>query len=160
MGERSRAIKIIGQKDTYEYYKENTLGKGGFAYVFKGRRISDKKDVAIKKIFKRLDYGKGEVEHMEQLSKDSKNIYTVKLLDYSYDNDEELYLILPYYKHGSLRDYIKKNGKLDTQTAGSILRQLVSCLTYLHKDKGIMHRDLTSANVIIQEITDDGKIIV
>uniref|UniRef100_A0A914YRD9 Protein kinase domain-containing protein n=1 Tax=Panagrolaimus superbus TaxID=310955 RepID=A0A914YRD9_9BILA len=149
-------IKIIkGKRDEYELNLKEQLGRGGFASVYKGKRLSDGEAVAIKQITKRFDYGNSEVEHMESLSRDHNNHYTVKILDHYSDNKRELFLILPFYKHGSLRDYIKKNGRLNTKIASGILLQLVSSLIYLHQKRGIMHRDLTSANVLIKDISGD-----
>uniref|UniRef100_A0A914QHD2 Protein kinase domain-containing protein n=1 Tax=Panagrolaimus davidi TaxID=227884 RepID=A0A914QHD2_9BILA len=108
------SVVIIGKHDEYKLYKDKKLGKGGFATVFKGINTRTKEEVAIKHITERVDYGLREAKKMEELSKDRDNIYTVKLLDYK-KSSKELFLILPYYEHGSLQDYIQKNGKLSLE---------------------------------------------
>ncbi|KHN88538.1 putative serine/threonine-protein kinase zyg-1 [Toxocara canis] len=58
---------------------------------------------------------------------------------------------MEYCKHGSLRDYVKKNGKLSDQCAAFILRQLVNAVKHIHSN-GMMHRDLSAGNVLISSM--------
>ena len=51
---------------------------------------------------------------MKQLTENTKNNHLVPLLDYAIES-QCIYLIIPIYEHGSLRDYVEKNGPLFTQ---------------------------------------------
>ena len=59
---------------------------------------------------------------------------------YEYYNDEiYLYVVGELIEGGELFDYICEKGSLDEKQASEIMRQLLSCLSYLH-EKNIIHR--------------------
>ncbi|KIH66803.1 hypothetical protein ANCDUO_02869 [Ancylostoma duodenale] len=60
---------------------------------------------------------------------------------------------------GSMRSYVKKNGPLSDRAAAYVLRQIISAVKYMHRE-GILHRDLSSGNVLISRIFSPEKISV
>uniref|UniRef100_A0AC34GTV3 Protein kinase domain-containing protein n=1 Tax=Panagrolaimus sp. ES5 TaxID=591445 RepID=A0AC34GTV3_9BILA len=141
---------IEGESGKYKLYYDQILGKGGFATVYMGKNVKTGEFVAIKHVQHKLNYGVKEAQKMKELSDDRENVYTVKLLDYYHSkSSNKLFLVLPYYKHGSLHDYIAKHGKLSIDLVKNVFLQLIKCLKYLH-GKQTMHRDLKCENIIVK----------
>ena len=66
-----------------------------------------------------------------------------------FEDDNYVYLILELCEQGELASYLKQhNTPFSEQEARNILEQVVSGLLYLHSH-GIMHRDLTLANLML-----------
>ncbi|VDN23154.1 unnamed protein product [Gongylonema pulchrum] len=140
-----------------EYDDLEEIGRGGFGVVYRARCIAVGKpwsgtNVAIKKIdITRAPIHRVELE-LEALSRlIHENI--VKFYDQFQENGAQ-YIIMEYCKHRSLREYVKKNGKLSDFSAAYILRQLVSAVKYIHENN-MIHRDLSAGNILISSIRED-----
>jgi len=140
-------MKEIGD---YLYYPKR-IGRGSYSQVFKGYHKDTLEPVAIKKIdlfaiSKLAEQLKAEIEIMKQV--DHPNI--LKLYDTITDeNDEYLYLILEYCKHGDLAYYIKKR-PLNEEYARKYMQQMSSALQHLYA-RNIMHRDIKPHNVLLAD---------
>lgn len=123
------------------------IGQGGFGEVYSAERDGTK--VAIKKIGKKADQSRirEEIATMKHLS--HRNI--VQFYDAFIDNGET-YLVMELCEGGSLASYVDKKGSLDDATAVQILRQLISAVTYIHRENKI-HRDISAGNVFIKDAT-------
>jgi serine/threonine protein kinase len=62
------------------------------------------------------------------------------------------YLVMPYFKHGTLRKRISKE-VLSEEEAGKILDQVSSALQVAH-DHGILHRDIKPSNILLSDEDD------
>lgn len=82
----------------------------------------------------------------------------VPLLDY-YRDDKYLYLVMPYYRYGTLRDYIKKSITLPMPTIIHILKQLIYSIRFLH-EKQYAHRDISTGNILISNIRGESVYVV
>lgn len=54
---------------------------------------------------------------------------------------------------GSLQALLKKDGNLSDTEASTIMKSVLNAVSYIH-DKGIIHRDLKLANILIEDIND------
>lgn len=93
---------------------KNLLGKGSYAYVYKGTSVVDNSTCAVKVIDQRLfanTYNfktiQSEIEIMKKIQ--HKNI--VELLDV-YQSANNIYIITEFCEEGDLRDYLRKKGRL------------------------------------------------
>lgn len=66
-----------------------------------------------------------------------------------YRNKEYYNLILEYCNGGDLKNYLKFNRVLPETVARDIIKQILSALLYLHKEKKIIHRDVKPHNVML-----------
>ena len=148
-------LEILIDEEKYNKCKnqikeKNVIDEGSFGKIYNLNngyvlKVIDKKS-KIFKIFNIEDV-KNEIL-FSYIFKDEPNI--VKLHDF-FEYDNNIYLILKYYKNGDLskfmrifnNEYIKKK----------ICYQLITALSKLHK-KGIAHRDIKLENIFIDENKD------
>ena len=128
------------------------IGKGAFGILKKATRISDDKEVIIKYI-KKSKIKKNQLinglpnEYVILKNLNHPNI--IKIYDYDED-DYFYYIIMPYYKNGSL-DLI---GKILTENvAGWVFSQLFDIIKYLHQN-GVVHLDIKPDNILISNINN------
>ena len=65
----------------------------------------------------------------------------------------EWYIALEYFDSGSLRDRIRREGKLNLQETLAIAQQIGSALEYAHARK-IVHGDIKPSNILFRRISD------
>ncbi len=137
--------KRLGQYDIL-----SKLGSGGMANVYRARQTSVDRDVALKVI--RTDLTE-DAAFMERFAREARTIaslshlHILKVFDYG-QQDGIAYLVMELLEGGSLNSLIQKTGALSLVTTARILKQVAGALDYAH-DKGIVHRDLKSDNVLL-----------
>ncbi len=140
---------VLGQ---YRLLKR--IGYGGMAEVYYARHLDDEsQEVAIKAI--RADLAEDpiitrrfrrEVRALSRLS----HPHILPLLDWGED-DERIYLVLPWVRDGSLSHLLQKTrGGLPIEQAIPLFGQLCSAVQYLH-EQNIIHRDIKPQNVLMQQ---------
>jgi serine/threonine protein kinase/tetratricopeptide (TPR) repeat protein len=142
--------KLRRGDETYEFTE--WLGKGGFGEVYRARRTSDGKDVAVKRLF-----SAGQSSRFVREAKILRNAAHPNLTEYVdfvevklRDDEREYYLVLEYLDGmpgASLRDRIRAtdNG-LDPIESSQLFVCYLDCLEHLHKN-GIIHRDIKPGNL-------------
>ena len=69
--------------------------------------------------------------------------------------DDKLYIVMELIAGSSLQDYLQllkeTNRKMLEENIWRVLIQLILALRYLHKEKGIVHRDLTANNIMLDD---------
>uniref|UniRef100_F1KR66 Serine/threonine-protein kinase zyg-1 n=1 Tax=Ascaris suum TaxID=6253 RepID=F1KR66_ASCSU len=139
-------------KTNYDSVEE--IGRGGFGVVYKARCIAKDKPwydniVAIKKVdISKVPGFRVGLELQALASLRHENI--VDFYEEFRENGAQ-YIVMEYCRYGSLRDYVKKNGKLTDKCAAFVLRQLVNAVKHIHSS-GMMHRDLSAGNVLISSM--------
>lgn len=140
---------------TNNFHHEAQIGSGGFGDVYKAQ-LKDGRLVAIKKLVHVSGQGEREfTAEMETIGK-VKHRNLVPLLGYCRVGDERL-LVYEYMKYGSLEDVLhnwKKSGiKLNWAARRKIAVGAARGLAFLHHSctPHIIHRDMKSSNVLIDE---------
>lgn len=87
------------------------------------------------------------IEEAKNLSAINKLDGIVSVLDFFPANDTA-YLVMEYLDGISLKRYIQKKGKLDTETALTILHPVINSLGAVH-EVGLIHRDISPDNILI-----------
>ena len=71
-------------------------------------------------------------------------------LYFSFQDKDNLYLILDYLSGGDLRFYLNKNVQFNEEQIKFMIANLILSLRYLHKNK-ILHRDIKPENLVFDE---------
>ncbi|KAL6485206.1 hypothetical protein MHYP_G00072510 [Metynnis hypsauchen] len=160
------------EPDTFEsrYVVGDKLGEGGFGSVFKGIRVSDGLQVAIKLVSKRETdrYLQSPVESkavpvevalMQIMNQPPvcKNI--IQLIEW-FDEPERYILILERPDPCmDFRRFLKNHGNcMDEETARAIMIQVVEAVSQCRM-RGVLHRDIKERNLLINTDTSEVKLI-
>ncbi|XP_060529855.1 serine/threonine-protein kinase fused [Cylas formicarius] len=137
MEEFLKSIKVLG-----------TLGEGSFGKVYKAKKNSNGKLVAVKVISKRgrstkeLKGFRRECEIQRELH--HPNI--IQMLD-SFETENEIFVITEF-AHKELTAILSKEGYLPENKVQILVWDLVSALNYLHSNR-VLHRDLKPQNILL-----------
>ncbi|WP_342362971.1 serine/threonine-protein kinase [Terrarubrum flagellatum] len=137
--------------DIYEL--ESTIAAGGMGEVYKGRLIETGDPVAIKMIKPELAGNEAvlslfrkEASALHYLHHDSIVRYFVFSVDRKLNRP---YLAMEYVGGPSLSDYLKTRPLTFDEVA--ILRKRIASGLQVAHDKGVIHRDLSPDNIILQD---------
>ena len=141
-------------KAHYEIVEVNNRGQNGF--LFRGRNLISKKEVAIKFYAgSSADRPHAEPELLAQIN--SPNVLAI--LDARAVSDSWAYFVTPFHSGGDLDDLLSTQpGALD---AIDIALGICAGASAIHS-KGMLHRDLKPANIVVQngvpKIADFGSV--
>src|SRR2546421_3001216 len=135
------------------------LGHGGMATVYLGHDLALDRKVAIKVLAPALVLmGEGMVERFKREARTAAAlshphiipIYAVK------ESEDVLYFVMKYVRGRALDAVIRDVGPLPLAMAQAIIAQVSDALGYAHRH-GVIHRDVKSANIMLDE---DGWAVV
>lgn len=66
-----------------------------------------------------------------------------------FEDDKRYYLVTEICKGGELFDEVLARGKFSERDAAVLIRQVLSCINYCHKNN-IVHRDLKPENILLE----------
>ena len=151
-----------GQKinDRYEILK--SIGEGGMANVYLAHDIILDRDVAIKVLRGDLAGDEKFVRRFQREALSASSLShpnIVEMYDVGEDNGT-YYIVMEYIEGQTLKQMIKKRGKLALSEAIDIMLQITDGIKEAH-DSYIIHRDLKPQNILVKEngeakITDFG----
>jgi len=138
------------------YRVTGQIGAGGMGIICKGvdMRVADKQ-VAIKllnspainnDILVRFQL---EAKAASQLS--HKNL--IAIYDFGLTDDRIPYMVMELVQGKTLSRILKQQKRLTLEQSVSIVKQICSAMSHVHKN-GIVHRDLKTSNIMIVDSTD------
>jgi len=142
-----RALLEPGFAGTYTIERE--LGRGGMATVFLARDLKHHRPVALKALSPHLSYVLGperfrrEIELLAALT----HPHIVPLHD-SGGTAGLLWYTMPYVDGESLRDRLRRDGRLPLEDVVRVTTEVADALHYAH-GRGIVHRDLKPENILL-----------
>lgn len=146
------------QKYTDNFSKENRLGEGGFAIVYKGVIPETGEKIAVKR-FKEKRIGRKEMlDFLNEIDLISRAVHrnVLKLEGICIEKGERI-MVNPYMSNGSVRDHLQNRvlsvSPLSLEVRRSIAIGAAEGLSYLHTDceTRIIHRDIKAANVLLND---------
>mmetsp|Transcript_61075 Transcript_61075/g.167533 ORF Transcript_61075/g.167533 Transcript_61075/m.167533 type:complete len:596 (-) Transcript_61075:620-2407(-) len=143
---------------TYEL--GDKLGNGKFSSVYKGRRKSDKKAVAVK-VIALEDDAEDVLEELEVM-RALNHVNVVRVFDAFWAqldrHNLELRLVQELCSGGELFDWIRaRRAGLRPDEQKRLVFELLSGLEYLHAN-GIIHRDIKPANLLLSDKSDNARL--
>ncbi|MCP4422168.1 MAG: protein kinase, partial [Chloroflexi bacterium] len=134
------------------YDLHEQIGVGGYGIVYRAVQPGVNREVAIKVIqpqyANRPDFIRC-FEAEAQLVARLEHPYIVPLYDYWREPDGA-YLVMRWLRGGSLQTALATNGAFSLDTAVSLINQIAAALTTALR-QGIVHRDVKSANILLDE---------
>jgi serine/threonine-protein kinase len=149
---------MIGRILAGRYEIVGPLGEGGMATVYRGRRLSDDRPVAIKVLRDQYAHDKEFVARFEREAQAVVQLShprMVQVFDYGRDGDVH-FIVMEYVQGEDLKTQLRRVGALDEARARVIGAEVCEALTYAHAH-GIVHRDIKPQNILL---TADGRVKV
>jgi serine/threonine-protein kinase len=150
-----RAESLI-DVDLHGWHVEREIGRGGMATVYLARDVKHARHVALKALRSDLSFSIGverflrEIQIMARLA----HPHILPLIDSGASNGV-LYLVTPYIAGESLRQRLRREGRLSIDDALAATREVAAALDYAHRH-GVIHRDVKPENILLQ----DGQALV
>ena len=153
------------QKTTFDDFEIiRTLGQGAFSTVFLVKRKKDNKQYALKSI-KMENLSKIEQQNSVNEVRILSSIVHPNIISYKESfwnwNNKTLNIIMEYCDDGDLESKIKKMErnkiKFNENLIWNYAFQILFGIKALH-DKGVIHRDIKSANIFLSKLNNKCKI--
>lgn len=147
---------VKGQKINDRYEIRKLIGEGGMANVYLGYDTILERDVAIKVLRGDLADDEKFVRRFRREAQSASLLNhpnIVQIYDVGED-DGNFYIVMEFINGQTLKQLIKKRGKLSVPEVVDIMSQLTDGLAHAH-DSYIIHRDIKPQNIMI---LDDGMV--
>jgi len=148
-------LEITERGFPLERYKPlELIGSGGAGTVYLCRDRLLHKKVAVK-ILRSTD--EEQIMIFQNEAKTTARLThpnIVKVLDFGVASENHPYMVMEYIKGTTLKNVIETTGPIDPHLALSALKRITDALAYAH-ERRIYHRDLQSANIVVQFIDDE-----
>ncbi len=143
-----------------EYVFQEVLGCGGMGAVYKAFHTRLKADRAIKILPPELASNvqfKARFEKEAQILARLSNPYLTQVYEF-FEENNHLFLVMEFVKGDSLSDVLQYTGIMNVERAVKFVRQACTGLAHAH-GQGIVHRDLSPDNIMLQTATDGSETI-
>lgn len=136
------------------------IGKGAMGEVWSATDLTTRKHVAVKLA---QMWSVGEPELMERFEREGKLLKRMKskficqVFDQGRINGELPYIVMEMLDGETLEQLLKREGYLALDEVGKIADEVLQALIVAH-NAGIVHRDLSPANVFLHRAGDDETI--
>lgn len=156
--ESDALLRNLGRELAGDYKIERELGRGGMAIVYEAIDVHLGRRVALKVLPPEMAMRKSMAERFKREAKmaaalDHPNIVPVYRVG---QTGGLLYIAMKYIKGRALDSILETQGPLQIPVVLGVLRAASSALAYAH-ERGIVHRDVKSANIMIDT---DGRAVV
>ena len=126
------------------------LDRGGMSRVYRAREELPEREVVIKVLDEELSARLGRERFVHEVEVTSRLAHPHIVPVYSAgDAGGMLYYVMPYIEGESLRDRLRREGRLSIEDALRIAHDVAEALQHAH-DKGIVHRDIKPSNILFQ----------
>ncbi|MET0649948.1 MAG: protein kinase [Pyrinomonadaceae bacterium] len=135
------------------------LGSGGMGAVYRARRVLIGDEVAVKVLHSRLTGDEKLVERFRREARAAAQLHhpnVVTIHDYGEARgpDGFAYIVMELVRGESLRDILRREGRLAPARAVSLMRDVCSGVGAAHR-RGIVHRDIKPDNIIVTPADED-----
>ena len=136
---------------------ERELGRGGMATVYLARDVKHGRPVALKVLRPALALTMGPDRFRREITT-AAGLHHPHILSVHDSGETEglLWYTMPYVRGESLRDRLKRDGRLPLEEAMRITAEAGRALDYAHRE-GVIHRDIKPENILL---TLDGDTLV
>ncbi len=151
----SKGDPLLGRVIGGRYPLVGLLGKGGMGAVYRAVQEPLGRAVALK-LIRTSQAGSGDESMLRRrFMREAQAVAAlahpsiVSLYDYGEEEGGLVYMVMEMVEGPSLKEVLKKEGRLTTIRMVKILDQILAGLHHAHQ-AGVVHRDLKPANVMLQ----------
>jgi len=148
-----RIDPFLGKTIDNKYRLETRLGAGGYATVYRATHLQMGGDVAIKM----MQQGNvGDPVAVKRFYLEAQNTHklrhpnTVRVMDFGSTPEGDLFLVMEYLPGQTLKQLVKKEGRLSPRRTVRMMTQVLKSLGEAHSI-GLVHRDVKADNVMLME---------
>ncbi|MBI2898992.1 MAG: protein kinase, partial [Planctomycetes bacterium] len=126
------------------------IGQGGMGVVYRAHDSRPSRSVALKFLAVRDRADESAFARFEkeaELIASLNHLNIIQVIEIG-ESDGNKYIAMELADGGTLRDLVKKRGKLPVEEASALMKQVGQALSHAHR-KGVVHRDLKPANVLL-----------
>ena len=143
----------MGPGATFAGYRvESLIGRGGMGVVYRATDLSLDRPVALKLIAPELaedEHFRGRFLNESRLAASLDHPSVVPIYEAG-EHDGQLYLAMRYVEGSDLKSVVEREGRLSPERTSALLSQVAGALDAAHR-RGLVHRDVKPANVLIDE---------
>lgn len=140
---------FVGQTIRH-YHLTDYIGAGGHGAVYKATHTETEQLIALKIMLPQHSEDNELAQRLHQeaeIIRDLRHPHIVPLIE-TWDEENTIYLAMPWIDGGDLRGYAEEHGKLTPEQLSPILTQICSALDAGHAAQ-IIHRDIKPENILL-----------
>src|SRR2546423_13938017 len=144
---------LIGQTLADKYRIEERISEGGMGTVYRGTHVLMEKQVAVKVLHPSLAADDKIVARFTREAKAASRIshpHALTVTDFGESDNGIVYLVMEYLRGQTLKQIIRTQGPLPLARVVEITQQVAGALDAAHAE-GVVHRDLKSDNIMLEE---------
>ena len=134
--------RLIGQVLAGKYRIDEKIDEGGMGCVYRATHVLMEKIVAR---FTREAKAASRISHP----------HAINVTDFGEDEKGIVYLVMEYLRGRTLKDIVRSEGPMPLARVVEIVRQVSGALEAAHSE-GVVHRDLKSDNIMLEEAAGGG----
>jgi serine/threonine-protein kinase len=147
--------RLVGQVLAGKYRIDDKIDEGGMGCVYRATHVLMEKVVAVKVLHPALAADDKIVARFTREAKAASRIshpHAINVTDFGESEQGTVYLVMEYLPGRTLKDIIRTGGPMTLERTVEIVRQVAGALDVAHAE-GVVHRDLKSDNIMLQEAT-------
>jgi serine/threonine protein kinase len=147
---------LVGQTLASKYRIEELINEGGMGAVYRGTHTLMDKTVAVKVLHPALAADDKIVARFSREARAASRIshpHALNVTDFGESENGIVFLVMEYLRGQTLKEVIRTEGPMSLTRAMGIIRQVSGALDAAHA-QGVVHRDLKSDNIMLEDVGD------
>jgi serine/threonine-protein kinase len=147
--------RLVGQVLAGKYRIDDKIDEGGMGCVYRATHVLMEKVVAVKVLHPALAADDKIVARFTREAKAASRIshpHAINVTDFGESENGIVYLVMEYLRGRTLKDIVRSGGPMSLERTVEIVRQVSGALEVAHNE-GVVHRDLKSDNIMLEEAT-------
>src|SRR2546423_524203 len=150
-----REDQLIGQVLAGKYRIDEKIDEGGMGCVYRATHVLMEKVIAVKVLHPALAADDKIVARFTREAKAASRIshpHAINVTDFGESETGIVYLVMEYLRGRTLKDIVRAGGPMPLSRVVELARQVSGALEAAHAE-GVVHRDLKSDNIMLEEAT-------
>ena len=150
--------RLLGQVLAGKYRIDEKIDEGGMGCVYRATHVLMEKTIAVKVLHPALAADDKIVARFTREAKAASRIshpHAINVTDFGESENGIVYLVMEYLRGRTLKEIIRSEGPMPMARVVEIVRQVSGALEAAHAES-VVHRDLKSDNIMLEEATGGG----